>query len=175
MKQTLPDVLLRPASHSAFSPFGTLVEMGRPAVTTNNGTALRHDVDRFPAFEANPRSVLVTSIFEANGLFFPRAITMLERHPGSQQLIVPISSSGHVVIVCPNRSDGAPDLRALAAFHFTGRQGMIYRPGAWHHPIFTLGRKSLFLVQSWQNGDERDCEVATILPVVVGRDSTAFE
>jgi ureidoglycolate lyase len=169
----MPDVLLRPSSHSAFSPFGTLVEMGRPAVSTNNGTALRHDIDSVPAFKVNPKSALVTSIFEAEGLSLPRTVIMLERHPGSQQLIMPISSSGHVVVVCQNGSDDAPDLRTLAAFHFTGRQGMIYRPGAWHHPILALGGKSLFLVQSWQNGDERDCEVATILPTVIGSNCTS--
>jgi ureidoglycolate hydrolase len=50
------------------------------------------------------------------------------------------------------------------------RQGMIYRSGVWHHPILALGRKALFLAQSWKNETERDCEIATIAQLVIGSD-----
>lgn len=163
-------IALRPVSSVAFSPFGTLAEMGQPAVPANNGTALRHDIDRFPSSAADPSSSLVTSIFEADGLLLPRSIGMLERHSCSSQLIMPIASSGHIVVVCLNGVDDAPDLRTLVAFRFDKRQGMIYRSGVWHHPILALGRKALFLVQSWKNETERDCEIATIAQLVIGSD-----
>ena len=39
---------------------------------------------------------------------------------------------------------------------------MIYRRGLWHHPILAIGADARFLVQSWQNGTEADCEVLAI-------------
>ncbi len=163
---------LRRASSEAFQRFGAIVEPKGPAIPVNNGTATRHDVDRFAAADAATGFHLVTSVYEADAQALPRPITLLERHTQSRQLIAPISAGGHLVIVCLSGRDGnTPDLRTLAGFRFAGTQGMIYRPGVWHHPIFALDKPSLFLVQSWQNGTERDCEIATIDPHLVGSDT----
>lgn len=155
-------IVPRPVDPEAFRPFGTLVAMGAPAVPVNAGTALRHDVDRFPAAEARAGLALVTSVYDAEPQDLPLPLRLLERHPGSAQLIVPIGAAAHLVVVCPNGPGEEPDLGGLAAFLMREGQGVLYRPGTWHHPIVALGRRSRFLVQSWQDGGARDCEIRAL-------------
>lgn len=165
--QRLP---LRSADAASFRSFGTVVEMGGPAISVNDGTALRHDVDAFAAADARGGFRLVTSIYDAEGRDLLKPISMLERHPNSAQMIMPLGGEGHLVIVCGNAQDGAPELGTLTAFRFSARQGVIYRPGLWHHPIFALGRQTQFLVQSWQDGSADDCETWPILPWTIAAD-----
>ena len=161
------DIVMRPCRSGLFAPFGAIVEMIWPAKPVNGGTALRHDVDVFPASEAKTGFDLVTSIYDADAQKLPLAINMLERHPQSQQLIVPINGEEHAVIVCLSGPDGAPDLGTLRAFRLTARQGVIYRKGLWHYPILALVGRAQFLVQSWQDGTEGDCEIVSITPTTI--------
>lgn len=157
-------LLIRPVSQAAFEPFGWIVETGETGRDANNGTARRYDIHAHPAAEVQAGSRHVTSIFEAKRQQPSLAITMLERHVNSIQLIVPLGGEGHVVIVSHTGEDGMPDLSTLAAFSFTASQGMIYRRGLWHHPIMAVGSDASFLVQSWQNGSAADCEILAIEP-----------
>lgn len=155
---------VRPVTKAAFEPFGWIVETGDCGRAANGGTARRHDIHAHAAAEVQAGSRLVTSIFEAKRQPPTVAIAMLERHVNSAQLIVPLDGAGHIVIVSQSREDGTPELSALAAFAFTASQGMIYRRGLWHHPIMAIGSDARFLVQSWQNGTEADCEIVAIEP-----------
>jgi ureidoglycolate lyase len=92
--QKARDIVMRSGRLDLFAPFGTIVEMVGPAIPVNGGTALRHDVDVFPASEAKAGFDLVTSIYDADAQKLPLPINMLERHPNSQQLIVPIKVKG---------------------------------------------------------------------------------
>jgi ureidoglycolate lyase len=165
--QKARDIMMRSGRSDLFAPFGTIVEMVGPAIPVNGGTALRHDVDVFPASEAKAGFDLVTSIYDADAQKLPLPINMLERHPNSQQLIVPIKGEGHTVIVCLSGPDGAPDLGTLSAFRLTARQGVIYYRGLWHYPILALVSRAQFLVQSWQDGTEGDCEIVSIAPTTI--------
>ncbi|RYE34799.1 MAG: ureidoglycolate hydrolase [Hyphomicrobiales bacterium] len=151
-----------PVTKAGFEPFGWLVETGDSGRAANNGTARRHDLHAHPAADVQPGSRFVTSIFEAKPQQPTAAITMLERHVNSVQLIMPLGGAGHIVIVSQSNPDGTPDLSTLAAFAFSAAQGMIYRRGLWHHPIMAIGAEARFLVQSWQNGTEADCEILAI-------------
>ncbi|GJD54025.1 Ureidoglycolate lyase [Methylobacterium crusticola] len=161
MPNTITQLRLRPVSRDAFAPFGTLVEMNRPTTAVNEGTALRHDVHAFAAADARAGFRLVTSIYDAEARDL-RALRILERHANSPQLIMPLGGGDHAVIVCLSRSNGGPDFETLTAFRCASRQGVIYRPGLWHHPIAALGRAAQFLVQSWQEGSDADCEIVTV-------------
>lgn len=152
----------RPITKAAFEPFGWIVETGESGRAANNGTARRHDIHAHPAADVQAGSRLVTSIFEARQQPPGAAITMLERHVNSIQLIMPLDGAGHIVVVSQSRPDGAPDLSTLAAFSLSAAQGMIYRRGLWHHPIMAIGSDARFLVQSWQNGTAADCEIVAI-------------
>jgi ureidoglycolate lyase len=153
---------IRAVTKTAFEPFGWIVETGEFGRPANNGTAYRHDIHAHAAADVQAGSRLVTSIFEARRHGPSPAVTMLERHVNSVQMIVPLDGAGHIVIVAENSPDGTPDFSTLAAFSFSATQGMIYRRGLWHHPIMAVGSDARFLVQSWQNGTEADCEVLAI-------------
>lgn len=160
-----------PVTKIAFEPFGWLVETGDSGRAANNGTARRHDVHAQAAADVTPGSRLVTSIFEATRQQPAPAVTMLERHVNSVQLIAPLGGAGHIVVVSKAGADGMPDLSTLAAFAFTASQGMVYRKGLWHHPIMAVGADARFLVQSWQDGTEADCEIRAIGPVTLVQDA----
>lgn len=153
-----------PVTKAAFEPFGWVVETGESGRDANSGTARRHDIHAHAAADVRPGSRHVTSIFDAKGQEPDRPIVILERHANSLQLIVPLSGSGHVVVVAQDGADGLPDLSTLAAFSFSAAQGLIYRRGLWHHPIMAVGSDARFLVQSWQDGSPADCEIIAIEP-----------
>src|SRR4051794_32016138 len=117
------EIPLVPASRATFEPYGYVVQAGLSGLPVNDGTARRHDIDIFPAEKADQSLSLVTSVFEVDGLALPRTIRMLERHPRTAQLIVPISALEHVVVVCLSTGDGVPDISTLGAFYLTGEQG----------------------------------------------------
>lgn len=162
--QPLFPLRISPVTQAAFEPFGWIVETGENGRPANNGSARRHDIHAHPAAEVRTGSRLVTSIFAAKRQEPGSAITMLERHVNSIQWIVPLDGAGHVVIVAQDGTDDRPDLATLAAFSFSASQGVIYRRGLWHHPIMAVGSDARFLVQSWQDGTEADCETALIGP-----------
>jgi ureidoglycolate lyase len=170
MLQHTPRLVLRSVNTASFRPFGTVIEMGQSAITVNDGTAMRHDIDAFAATQVLSGFRLVTSIYDADGRDLRNPIRMLERHPNSAQMIVPLDGEGHLVIACEEAPDGMPKLGTLAAFWFSARQGVIYRRGIWHHPIFALGRRTRFLVQSWQDGTDADCEMTAIAPRTIAAD-----
>jgi ureidoglycolate lyase len=158
-------LVARPMSAEAFANFGTVIQPIGNSTTVNAHTAHRYDVDRQPADRAKAGYALVTSIFDTQVRALPLLVKRLERHPYSRQTIMPINGAGHLTIVCQADADGAPDLDTLCAFLCTGPQGIIYRENVWHHPIASIGRAALYLVQSWQNGSESDCEECVIDPV----------
>lgn len=162
-----PPFPVRPATKAAFEPFGWIVETGDSGRDANNGTARRHDIHSHPAADVKAGSRLVTSIFEAKRQQPGHSIAMLERHPNSIQWIVPLGGAGHIVIVGQSGRDDIPDLATLVAFSFSAAQGLIYRRGLWHHPIMAVGADARFLVQSWQDGTEADCEIVAIEPVTI--------
>lgn len=169
--QPLSPLRIQPVTQAAFAPFGWVVETGESGRAANNGTARRHDIHAHPAAEVRAGTRLVTSIFAAQRQQPGLAITMLERHVNSIQWIVPLDGAGHVIIVARDGTDSRPDLATLAAFSFSAAQGVIYRRGLWHHPIMAVGSDARFLVQSWQDGTEADCEITAIEPRTISADS----
>ena len=78
---------------------------------------------------------------------FPFTLRLLERHPYSSQVFVPLNVGkvkGYLVVVClNNEDDDKPDLSTLNAFVVPSTQGISYYPGVWHHPMIALGEVSL--------------------------------
>ncbi len=128
---------------AAFEPFGEVVEArGEPDVI-NDGTARRYadlaaiDVD---CAGGRPR----ICIYRATPRELPLAIRMLERHPLSSQLFMPLGRRPFLVVVAPAGDSIEPfDIRA---FRSSGRQGVNYRRGVWHHPLIAVGETGEFLV-----------------------------
>ncbi|KAG0077937.1 Allantoicase [Linnemannia elongata] len=90
-------------------------------------------------------------------------VRLLERHPYSSQMFVPMGGDGNggfVVVVAKDRtSDGNPDLSTLKAFTVANSQGINYKPNVWHHPMIVTGRPVTFLTITHESGVGRDdCE-----------------
>ncbi|KAJ1979047.1 Allantoicase [Dimargaris xerosporica] len=102
----------------------------------------------------------------------PFPLKMLEQHPYSTQLFMPIASpkgadagntQRYLVVVAANGPDGQPDYATLKAFVAEKWQGITYFPGVWHHPMVALDVTTDFLCLVWENGiPEQDCVVTAL-------------
>ena len=147
---------LRPQALTAeaFAAFGDVVEAGANFELINHGTTRQFadlakiDVD---ADGGRPH----VSIYRTTPYELPLTICMLERHPHSSQLFMPLSGEPFLVVVAPAGAD--PDVPSVRAFVTDGRQGVNYRRGTWHHPMIALGDPSEFLVID-RAGRGRNCD-----------------
>ncbi|MNV21298.1 Ureidoglycolate lyase [compost metagenome] len=88
----------------------------------------------------------------------PCVIELLERHRYAAQTFVPLTDAPYLVVVAPTAPDGMPDMDRLQAFHASGRQGVCYRVGTWHHGLTVLSGPAEFLVMMGQTGRDDDDE-----------------
>ncbi len=156
MKRVL---VAEPLSPEAFAPFGAVISAdrsdvaGRPA---NQGTAARQDfltaiTDLRPgrarlnvaAFRCAPRGPS------------PLRLALLEKHPMSTQVFIPMNAARYVVVVAPGID--RPDLSAARAFVAGPTQGVSYAPGVWHHPMIALDNPTDFTCLVWEDGSADDC------------------
>jgi len=90
-------------------------------------------------------------------------VKMLERHPHSSQMFVPLGgddNGGYVVVVAKDKVDGNPDISSLKAFTVKNGQGINYKPNVWHHPMVITGQPMTFLTITHESGVAKDdCEV----------------
>ncbi|KAF9899493.1 Allantoicase [Lobosporangium transversale] len=92
-------------------------------------------------------------------------VRLLERHPYSSQMFVPMGGDGNggfVVVVAKDQegSEGRiPDLTTLKAFTVKNSQGVNYKPNVWHHPMIVTDRPVTFLTITNESGvGKDDCE-----------------
>lgn len=148
-----------PISAGQFATFGTIVSCDRddrPASDANLGSAQRRDflVD---VTNLRPQARLNVASFRCRPWSArPLQLRMLEKHPMSTQLFVPMSAGAFLVVVA--RGDEAPDLATARAFVVEGGgQGVGYAPGVWHHPMIALNADIDFTCLVWEDGTALDC------------------
>ena len=144
-----PRVLCR----EEFAPFGQVIETGDGHnFLVNDGTAMRyHDLALIDVSEDHGRPCL--SIFRAQPRKLPLQLTMLERHPLSSQAFVPMAQARFLIIVAvADDQPGKPQ-----AFVSSGRQGINYHRGTWHHPLIALDAQTDFLVMD-RSGPGENCD-----------------
>lgn len=154
----VPAITLRfePVTRAAFAPFGQLIEAAGASSEANQGTAARFD---FAARLANlrPHARPNVAVFRAQPRALPMAVRLLERHPGSTQMFVPMTAPRYGVLVAAAAPNGAPDLATLRAFAFASHQAVNYDAGTWHHPMIALDAPSDFVMLAWEDGTAGDC------------------
>ena len=156
-------VAAQPLSPEAYSLYGDVImaaprgEPGRPA---NRGTARRYDHLASVEDLRPGAATLNVCVFRCSPrLAFPLPVLLLEKHPSSTQVFLPMNARRYLVLVA--RGGDTPELGSLAAFIATGAQGVSYRPGVWHHPMIALDAEIDFSCLVWEDGSESDCvEVA---------------
>lgn len=150
-------------SPEAYAPFGDVVSADRPDVAAkpaNQGTAARRD-HLADVASLRPHATLNVCSFRcAPRTAWPMEVALLERHPLSTQVFIPMNARRYLVLVA--LGGDAPDLSTARAFVAGASQGVSYRPGVWHHPMIALDAPIDFTCLVWEDGSESDCTVAPL-------------
>jgi ureidoglycolate lyase len=161
----------QPLTREAFAPFGDVIGLSLGGGTSaNQGTATRYDrVAQLASTrpEAQPNLAVFRSVAKA----LPFEVRLVERHPCSTQMFVPLACQRFLVVVCPSDARGEPDVAQLRAFVCGPGQGVNYHAGVWHHPIIALDGPADFIMLAWEDGTARDCEERSLsAPLLVTSD-----
>ena len=147
-----------PLSPESFAPFGAVISADRSDITgraANQGTAARQDF-LTPIEDLRPgRARLNVAAFRcAPRGPFPLRLALLEKHPMSTQVFIPMNAARYIVVVAPGGEK--PDLSAARAFVAGATQGVSYGPGVWHHPMIALDHPTDFTCLVWEDGSPDD-------------------
>lgn len=158
-------IVPQPLTPAAYAPYGNVLmasPRGEPGAPANLGTALRFDDVTDCTNSRGPSAKLKVKVFRSRPVPRERRpLALLEKHPHSTQLFIPMNASRYIALVALGTD--RPDLSTLAAFVAEGPQGISYGPGVWHHPMLTLDSQTDFVVFVHEDGTDEDC-------VVVNRD-----
>ncbi|MBX3196781.1 MAG: ureidoglycolate lyase [Labilithrix sp.] len=154
-------IVPRRLTPEAYAPYGRVLmasPRGEPGESANLGTALRFDdVCDVRNTRAGTASLKV-KVFRSRPVPRERRpLALLEKHPCSTQLFIPMNASRFIALVA--LGGDVPDLTTLAAFIAEGPQGISYAPGVWHHPMLTLDVETDFVVFVHEDGTPEDCVV----------------
>ena len=150
----------QPITPDAYAPYGDVLmaaPRGEEGLAANQGTARRFD--HLAALEnLRPGAQPNMGVFRCTPrLAFPTRLALLEKHPASTQVFVPMNARRYLVVVA--LGGDAPDLSTLAAFVASGTQAISYRPGVWHHPMIALDAETEFVCLAWEDGTAGDCVI----------------
>lgn len=129
---------IEPLTAPRFAPFGTVVEQD-----------FQTPLQRFDMVHEHGGAAYIPGLAlftPAAPVTLPLEIRQLEIHPHSAQTFLPLLGGASVVFVCESGPDGAPLPETGRAFRATGRQGVCYRRGVWHHRLSPLEVRSQFAV-----------------------------
>jgi len=155
---------IRPLTADDYSPHRDVVmaaPRGEPGKPANQGTARRFDAVAALHNQRGERASPNLAVFRCA----PRppgqlVIELLEKHPRSTQVFIPMNARRFLVVVALGGE--RPDLTTLAAFEASGAQGVSYHPGVWHHPMIALDAPTDFSVLVWEDGSDDDCVVVPL-------------
>lgn len=167
----MPSLIVpQPLTPATYAPYGKVLmasPRGEAGAVANLGTALRFDDVVGVENRRDPSTCpLKVKVFRSRPVPFERRkLALLEKHPHSTQLFIPMNASRYIALVALGGE--RPDLSTLAAFVAEGPQGISYGPGVWHHPMLTLDSETDFVVFVHEDGTPDDC-------VVVDRDGAEW-
>lgn len=152
----------RPLTAEAFAPFGQVIEADPTrAMGINYGQTTRfHDLAHIDVARGGGRPIV--SLFRSRPLPAPLTLKVMERHPLGSQAFIPLEGRPYLVVVAPPGEFRPSD---VVAFLATGRQGVNYAPGVWHHFLLALEAESDFLVID-RAGEGHNCDEVTLEPPI---------
>jgi ureidoglycolate lyase len=152
----------------SFAPFGQVIDCaGRSGQPINAASSQRFS--DLAQLEADDEGRLALSIFRASARRAPFALDTLERHPLGSQAFVPLNGQSFLIVVASTRPDPQRcDVAVLRVFRSNGAQGVNFRRGVWHHPLFALSNGD-FLVAD-RLGPGNNCEEIDITHWQLGID-----
>jgi ureidoglycolate lyase len=146
----------------AYAPYGAVVAAGRPDDGRDGNVGRARIYKRLAPLEDRRPGVAkpTVSVFRCAPWIGPVRVALLEKHPASTQMFIPMNARRYLVIVA--LGGDRPDLDTVAAFLATGVQGVTYGPGVWHHPMFALDTETDFACVVWEDGGPDDCRVVQL-------------
>ena len=145
MKYTIEKI-----SNSNFVEFGDFINpYDKKAEDINTNTTKSYfDLANIEILGADNKARL--NLFDAKKREFPLMIDMLEQHPFSSQVFLPLSDSPFFVIVCPKAIE--PDLNNLKIFKIENGNGVNFKPQVWHFPLISINNAKFITVDK-KNAD----------------------
>jgi len=152
-----------PLTSTNFAPFGDVVEACGVAKSINyEQTERYHDLASIDVSAKGGQTLV--NIFRTSPLPMPIKIEIMERHPLSSQMFMPLSDNPYLVVVAPK---GEFDESKIKVFLASSDQGVNYHAGTWHHYSLALDGMSDFLVVD-RGGDGDNCdEVRLVEPITI--------
>jgi len=152
------EIAARPLTQAEYARYGNVLSAGRDdvaAVAANLGTAQKRN-RLAPLSNARPHAEANVSVFRCSPILErPVPLRLLEKHPLSTQMFVPMNARRYLVVVAEGGE--AADLSTLAAFLAVGPQAITYHPGIWHHPMIALDDVVDFVCVAFDDGTTGDC------------------
>lgn len=147
---------VQPLTRDAFRPYGDVVDVvDSRHYTINQGWAERYaDMAKLDLLEDSGAPNV--GIVRAKPRQLPLQVKLMERHPKSSQLFIPLVARPFLVLVAPpaDRPENIIGFKTMAG------QGINYSRGVWHHPLIALDQSTDFLVVDRHAKDENCDEVA---------------
>ena len=148
----------------AYSPYGSVIMAARGDVSprsANQGTAQQYSgLAPFDNLRVSDAPVNVSVFRVAPHTHTSVDVRLLEKHPKSTQIFVPMNAQRYVVIVALGEDE--PDLSSLRAFMVRPDQAITYHPGVWHHPMVGLDSSTDFVCLTHEDGSAVDCIIHQI-------------
>jgi len=149
----------QPLSKAAFAPFGDVISTDGAPTSINQGqTQCYGDLAALDLVAERGRPQL--SIFHTIPLPLPLSLRQMERHKLGSQMFFPLSNRPWLVVVAP-KGDFEP--QQVQAFVCSGRQGVNFHAGTWHHFSLALVEPARFLVLD-RKADSLDCDEVVLNP-----------
>jgi ureidoglycolate lyase len=138
------DIPLHPLSREAFAPYGDVIQVAESRhYTINQGWAERYaDMARLDLLEGEGKPTV--GIVRSEPRPMPLKVKLMERHPMSSQLFIPLAPRPFLVLVA--EPSDRPEPGNIVAFRTIAGQGVNYARGVWHHPLIALDQSTDFLV-----------------------------
>ncbi|KAJ1936482.1 Allantoicase [Linderina macrospora] len=182
-------ITIEPLTIDSFKPYGDVIQLegNSNTIIANQGTAKRVNYvaklenlreSTAPAIPNGKPNMCIFSSSPRPTVAGRFEVKLLERHPYSSQVFMPILQAGnssinpdepsYLVIVAENGPDDKPLLNTVRAFAASSTQGINYKANSWHSPMVCIGQRVDFLVLVWENKVPlHDCEEAPIESVLV--------
>jgi len=162
---TTPAAVIKcvPIERSAYEVYGDLIAADESEVFSyaNMGTAKRFN-QLSDVINLRPNQArLNLCVFRCQGAHLPLEMKLLERHPYSTQVFLPMRQDAKFLVIV-SLGQNLPDLASLKAFIVTGAQGISYKPGVWHYPMTALEQPIDFSCLIWEDGSASDCHVVNL-------------
>lgn len=126
-------LVVEPLTRAAFAPYGEVIdEAGVEPELLNAGTARKYAA----LATVDTDGAAAVHLFHAAARALPLELREIERHPHGSQAFVPVEPTRFLVVVAG--AADAPAAGDVRAFLATGRQGINFRRGVWHHALLAL-------------------------------------